>query len=1043
MFRMKKWTQGQALVEFALLIMIILFLIFVVVDGARLLFAWATLQYSAREGARYGITGQFDDDVAGNPLARVTSIQRRVEGAITALEVDTGAGRDQIHYLGIAVCGSRDDPNAPASGDCMGDPSLVGPFAGSGRWPLAVKVEYRLPMLTPLTRPLADSVLLRGELTLTNEPFDQVAGSSLSGGASAPPIPDPEPDLDLDKNDDGFDPATRDEEMSYTLVVRNLGDAVANDVVVTDTLPIGFAYDFEGTSLGCPESGGTVVCTIGPLDPGEAFTITVQLTPRETGTMRNRAQTATSDAETDSANNVADEETQVVGPPTEADLEVIKESTPLTVSVGSTYVYAINIWNFGGLDATDVTVEDVLPNTISLDAVFAPPGSVCNHTGEALGGTVTCLLGTIGVGDSATVNIRVNAEPDAAGTTVTNSASASTTAAESVTSNNADDAQTTIIDIPRPDLEVIKSGPTNIEAAGDYSYSIEATNVDPDDTATGVIVTDILPNGVLYRSYSVSRGGVTCSQINASTIQCDLGDLAPGETVTILLGVTAPGAPGAVTNQVTIAGNEPDSNDSNNISLATTTVEGRADVSITKDAPGSVNAGSTLQYELTVTNDGPSRAPNVSVLDTLPGAVTFVSSTTSHGTCSHSGGTVSCSLGTVANGASATITIDVIPTQTSSGSIDNSATVSTSDTDPDTSNNTDSASTYVNANTFIVLEPICGEAGASVTVSGYNWETGNPWGDIEISWEGTLLDTVNKAQNWSTTINVPSGTADGTFTVAAYQDGPGGNELRAETTFTIPCPSPDLIIASGPTILNPAPPVNAGDPLVFSVEVENAGNLDAISQFFVGIYFDPQPAPTDGVTTHIDSTYREAIAAVSGLGMGQTRVVTLTVSDGFESEGSYDVYAMVDSDPGPTGVIEERYEANNLAGPLSVNVEPGPTPTPTATATPGATPTPSPTPEDSGSIVGQTFVTAAGGGQQPQANVEVRLFDEASGDLVDTAYSDTEGNYFFNPVNPGSYTLTACVVIDGTEYFYSVSGVVVNPGLPTSEDLFLEPGICS
>ena len=1043
MFRLKKkWTQGQAMVEFAMIILIILFLIFVVVDGARLLFAWATLQFSAREGARYGITGQFDDDVAGNPMARVVSIERRVEGAITALEIDPSATRDQIHYLGIGVCGSRDDPNAPASGDCMGDPALVGPFAGSGRWPIVVKVEYRLPMLTPLTRPIADSVLLRGEVTLTNEPFDQVVGSTLTGGASAPPIPDPEPDLDVDKRDDGYDPATVDEEMEYTVAVSNIGQATAHGVVVTDTLPSG--VNFEGAGPGCSQSGDEVICTRSELDPGETYTITVRITPLNAGQITNVARAETVDSELDYNNNIASEQTQVLAPPDEADLQVVKSSTPLTVSVGSTYIYAITVWNYGGLDAANVIVEDILPSTISFDAVPGPMGDQCSHSGELLGGTVTCALGTLTSNNSATINIRVNAEPEAADTTVTNSAVATTTSNEPDTSNNEDTAQTTIIDIPRPDLEVVKQGPINIEAAGDYSYSIQATNLDPDDTATGVVVTDILPDGVLYRTYSVSRGDITCSQINASTVQCEVGNLAPGEQVTILLGVTAPGAPGAVTNQVTIDGNEPDDNGSNDISLATTTVEGRSDVAITKEAPASAEAGTAFPYELTVTNNGPSPARNVSIIDNLPDGVTFVGSSTPQGTCTQSGGTVSCSLGTMASEASVTITIDVIPTQSSSGTITNSATVSTSDTDPDPSNNNSGdVETYVNANTFITLEPICGEAGATVTVSGYNWEDRNNWGDIEISWEGSLLETEPAARNWSATITVPDGAADGEYTITAYQSGPGNNELRAETTFTIPCPTPDLIITAGPTVLSPAPPINADDPVVFAVEVENAGTLDAISQFFVGIYFDPQPAPTDGVTTHIDQSYREAIAAVSGLGVGQTRVVTFTVSDGFGSDGTHDVYAVVDSDPGPTGVIEERYENNNIAGPLSVNVEPGATPTPTPTATPGVTPTPSPTPEEPGNIVGQTFVTSAGGGLQPQANVEVRLFDEASGNLMNTTYSDTEGNYFFSPVDPGSYTLTACVVIDSVEYFYSVSGVVVNAGLTTSEDLFLEQGVCS
>lgn len=1049
MFRLKKWTQGQAMVEFAMIIMIVLFLIFVVVDGARLLFTWATLQMAAREGARYGITGQFDDDVAGDPLARVTSIERRVEGSITALEIDPGAARDQIHHLGIAVCGSREDPKAPASGNCMDDPSLVGPFAGSGRWPIAVKVEYRLPMLTPLTRPVADSILLRGEMTLTNEPFDQVAGSALSGGTGAPPIPDPEPDLDVEKSDDGFDPATRDEEMSYTLVVRNIGQASANGVVITDTLPS--SVDFNGSSPSCPENGGLVVCNVDEIEPGDAYTITVNVTPRVVGTIRNDLQADTVDTEPDYLNNRATEETQVLAPPDEADLQVIKESSPLTVSVGTTYFYAIEVRNLGGLDATDVEVVDTLPSTIAFDAVPGQMGNVCDHSGEALGGTVTCSnIGTIGSNDSATINIRVYADEGAADTIVTNRAEASTTANEPNTSNNEATAQTTIIDVPRPDLEIVKEGPLNIAAAGDYSYEIRARNLDLEDTATGVVINDIMPNGVEYRTYSASRGDITCSQISASNIECTVGNLAPQEEITILLGVSAPDAPGPVTNQVSITGNERDDNTSNNISLATTTVEGRSDLSIVKEAPESVEAGVTFQYELTVTNSGPSRARNVSVNDSLPADVTYVNSSASQGTCSHASGTVSCSLETLASGSSATITIDVIPTQTTSGNITNSATVSTSDTDPEPANDSAEATTFVNANTFITLDPICGEAGTSVTIDGFNWPTGGPQGDreITITYDPNGPDPAEQlaqfnvnTTNWGPiTVDIPETASDGEHTIRAVRT---FQNVTAEATFTIPCPTPDLVINSGPTVDSPAPPVNAGDPVVFSVEIENAGTLDAISQFFVGLYVDPQPAPIDGVTTHIDSSYREAIAAVSGLGVGQTRVVTFTLSDGFDSEGTYELYAIVDSDPGPTGVIDERYENNNLAGPLTLEVEPGPTPTPTPTATPGATPTPSPTPEEPGSIVGQTFVTAAGGSLQPQANVEVNLFDEGSGTLIETTHSDTEGTYFFTSVDPGSYTLTACVVIDGTEYFYSVSGVVVNPGQATSEDLFLEEGVCS
>ena len=90
-----------------------------------------------------------------------------------------------------------------------------------------------------------------------------------------------------------------------------------------------------------------------------------------------------------------------------------------------------------------------------------------------------------------------------------------------------------------------------------------------------------------------------------------------------------------------------------------------ANISVTKtDSPDPVLAGQQLTYNLTVGNAGPRAATGSQLTDTLPGNVTFVSATPSQGTCSQTGVTVSCSLGTVANGANATVQIKVRPQAT-------------------------------------------------------------------------------------------------------------------------------------------------------------------------------------------------------------------------------------------------------------------------------------------------------------------------------------------------------------------------------------------
>jgi len=120
-----------------------------------------------------------------------------------------------------------------------------------------------------------------------------------------------------------------------------------------------------------------------------------------------------------------------------------------------------------------------------------------------------------------------------------------------------------------------------------------------------------------------------------------------------------------------------------------------ADLSLTKTAsPNPAQVGVPLSYRITATNNGPGAATNVSVVDTLPGGVAFVSASTTQGNCNGSG-PVNCNLGGLAVGASAIVTIIVTPS--APGQLVNSATVAASESDFDTSNNTASATTLIQA----------------------------------------------------------------------------------------------------------------------------------------------------------------------------------------------------------------------------------------------------------------------------------------------------------------------------------------------------------
>ncbi len=126
----------------------------------------------------------------------------------------------------------------------------------------------------------------------------------------------------------------------------------------------------------------------------------------------------------------------------------------------------------------------------------------------------------------------------------------------------------------------------------------------------------------------------------------------------------------------------------------TLNVTARADLQIAiSDNPDPVSVGAQLTYTLTVTNNGPSDSTGVSVVNTLPANVDFVSAT---GGVTPNAGVLNFNIGTLAAGSSTVLTILVQPTGAAVVSITNTASVIGSQADPIPSNNTAIATTGIN-----------------------------------------------------------------------------------------------------------------------------------------------------------------------------------------------------------------------------------------------------------------------------------------------------------------------------------------------------------
>ncbi len=125
------------------------------------------------------------------------------------------------------------------------------------------------------------------------------------------------------------------------------------------------------------------------------------------------------------------------------------------------------------------------------------------------------------------------------------------------------------------------------------------------------------------------------------------------------------------------------------------------DLTLTKSAPSIVQYRKSLKYTINITNNGPSQATDVELVDKLPSSVKFKS--VSSDDCSHSGGTVTCSFDSLAgNGDNENVTIVVTPTK--QGLITNTATVTATQFDSEKSNNKKSIITDIRYKTSLEVK---------------------------------------------------------------------------------------------------------------------------------------------------------------------------------------------------------------------------------------------------------------------------------------------------------------------------------------------------
>ena len=441
--------------------------------------------------------------------------------------------------------------------------------------------------------------------------------------------------------------------VKWTLTVRNNGPDVDTNVVVSDVLPAGLIFK---SSNGNYADGKW---SVGTLNVGQSKSLEIITLVNATGSIINTATVTGEKHDYNLANNKASKTINVAKA---ADLKISKSVNNTSPAFGSLVRWTLTVTNLGPDAASGVRVSDVLPVGLIYQSSTASVGSYANGVWS---------IGNLAKGSSVALNIvcRVNKTGS-----IKNVASVTGNEYDYNLNNNRAES---LINVPKAaDLSINKVVNVSNPNYGDLvRWTLTVRNNGP-DAATNVVVTDVLPAGLIFKS---SNG----NYVNG---KWSVGNLNVGQSrsleIIALVNVT-----GSIVNTATVTGNEYDYNPNNNKASKTINVPKAADLSINKVVNVSnPNYGDLVKWTLTVRNNGPDNATEVTVGDIIPQGLVFISS---------NGNYVNgkWSVGTLNVGQSKSLEIVTLVNIT--GNIINKANVSGKEYDHNPSNNNASKSIYV------------------------------------------------------------------------------------------------------------------------------------------------------------------------------------------------------------------------------------------------------------------------------------------------------------------------------------------------------------
>ncbi|MFC4820680.1 DUF7507 domain-containing protein [Dokdonella ginsengisoli] len=931
---------------------------------------------------------QFDPDTSNNAATASLNAQPSADLQVnkTASTATPNLGSNVTFTITVRNGGPNDatgvvvDDALPAGLNFVSATPSQGSYdPGTGVWTIGA-----LSNGAEVTLTMVATVGMPGELTNTAgiaasdqhdpNPANDSSGVTINGQAA---------DIQVLKTVDEANP-TRGDTVTFTVTVTNLGPSAATSVRVEDALPAGLSFVSATPSQGSYDPG-TGLWTIGNLaasGAGAVATLTVSATvDSDAGATNQASLDALDQADPNPGNNQAEAS---VTPVASADVSVSKTG-PADATPGTNITYTLVVSNAGPSTAAQVSLADPTPAGLTFVSADAP-----------CAGGFPCNLGDLAAGASVTVNVTYAIPANYAGADpIRNTATVSSPTGDPQTDNDSSTVTTPVV--RRADVSMSKTAPATATAAGTISYTLVVSNAGPSD-ANGTTVSDPLPAGLSNATVGCGgeTGGAVCGAFDTS-VAGTIATLPAGASATITITATAPNDGGTLSNTATATppAGTTDPDPANNQDTADTAVNASADVGVTKTGPATATPGTNVTYTLVVSNTGPSTATAVSLADPTPAGLLFVSA---DAPCA---GGFPCNLGDLAAGASATVNATYAIPPGQSGTIANTASVTSPTPDPDGGDNTSTVTTGLSASADVSVTksgpatvPAAGTVTYTLVVSNAGPSDANGTTVSDPLPAGLSNAAVNCSASGGAVCGAFDTSVAGTLTTLP----PGGS-----ATITITATAPDdaatlsntATVAPPPGTTDPDPSGNTSPPV--QTQVTPVANLSLLKS-------GPATVTSGGAIS-----YTLLIANA-----GPSRADGATYSDAVPS-GITDVAASCGSVTGGAVCAAPNVAGNAVSGSIPTLPANGSvTITITGTAPVGAQ-----------TLTNTAGVTVPGGTTDPTPGDDTSTVTTEVGSAADIAVSKTVDNAAPNVGETVTFTVTAA-----NQGPNDATGVQVTDGLP-------------